>query len=91
MTACDSIGLGHVKICFFGNFGSDVQGGSVGRASVFHAKDMGSNLVLVTFFLHSFLFFLASNSIDSFKLWVQISPWSFFGGGIIFLLSDNSF
>ena len=39
VTACDSIE--HVKKCLFGNFGSDVQGGSVGRVSVFRAKDMG--------------------------------------------------
>ena len=35
-----------------------------------------------------FLFLLSDNSLDSFKLWVQISPWSFF---LIFFLSDNSF
>ena len=33
VTARDSIG--HVKKCLFGNFGSDVQGGSVGRALSF--------------------------------------------------------
>ena len=63
VTARDSIG--HVKKCFFGNVGSNVQGGSVGRASVFHARDVGSNLALVIFFSHFFFFFLIANSLDS--------------------------
>ena len=53
MTACDSIE--HAKKCLFGKFHGDVHGGSVGRASVFHAKVAGSNLTLVTFFSFSFL------------------------------------
>ena len=54
--------IGHVKKSLFRNTGSDVQGGSVGRASVFHSKDLedeGSSLTLVTFF---FFFFLLSDS-----------------------------
>ena len=51
VTACDSIG--HVKKCLFENICSYVQGGSVGRESVFHMKDVDSNLTLVTFFLLS--------------------------------------
>ena len=65
MTAHDSIG--HVEKCLFGNFCSDVHGGSVGRASVFQAKVVGLNLDLVTFFssfYHNF-FLLSDNS--SFK------------------------
>ena len=50
VTARDSIG--HVKMCLFGNFRSDVHGGSVSRASFFHAEDMVSNLALV---MHFFL------------------------------------
>ena len=72
--------IGHVKKCLFGNFGSNVQGGSVGRVSVFA---VGSNLALVTFFS------LSDNSLDSFKLWVQSRPGHFFL--CFFLLSDNSF
>ena len=54
VTAHDSVG--HVKKCLFGKFSSDVHGGSVGRASVFHVKVVGSNLALVT--LKIFFFFL---------------------------------
>ena len=36
MTARNSIE--HAKKCLFGKFRGDVHGGSVGRASVFHAK-----------------------------------------------------
>ena len=43
--------IGHVKKCLFGTF---VEGGSVGRASVFHAKDVGWNLALVNFFSRFF-------------------------------------
>ena len=82
VTACDSIGLGHVKKCLFGNFGSDVQGGPVGRASIFHAKNVGLNLALVTFFLVFFSWILLSCGFKS-------HPGHFFS--FFFLLSDNSF
>ena len=62
VTARDSIG--HVKKCFFGNVGSSVQGGSVGRASVFHAKDVkdvGSNFTLITFFFLVFFPFFSDS------------------------------
>ena len=48
----------HVKKSLFGKFYTDVHGGSVGKASIFHAKVVGSNLVLVTFFWVFLLFFL---------------------------------
>ena len=48
--ARDSIGHVHVKRAFFGKFCSYVHGGFDGRVSAFHARAVGSNLELVTFF-----------------------------------------
>ena len=59
VTAHDSIG--HVKRAFFGKFYSYVHGGSVGRVSAFHARAVGLNLELVTFFF----LFLSDNSLIS--------------------------
>ena len=48
VTAHDS--TGHVEKGLFGKFCSNVHGGSVGRASVLHAKVVVLNLILAPFF-----------------------------------------
>ena len=52
VTARDSIG--HVKKSLFGEFCSDVHGGSVGRVRFFMQKLWVLNVALVTFFLGFF-------------------------------------
>ena len=86
VTARDSIG--HVKKCLFGYFRSNVHAGSVGRAAVFHARGVGSNFALVTFFLVFFSFFLIITC-NLLKVVVfESRPGHFFS--VFFHLSDNS-
>ena len=59
--------IGHVKKCLYGKYSSDIHGGSVDRASFFHAEDVGSNFSLIIFFFLKFFFLLFENSLISFK------------------------
>ena len=54
VTARDSIGLGHVKKCLFGNFGSDVKVAQLVEHPFFF--DVCLDLALVTFLVIAWIF-----------------------------------